>query len=85
VVTEPVAILRTAQNKVAARQFVDYLLSDEGQRLSLAQGYFATRSSVGKPSWLPAGADLNLMPVDMKGVVKTIEEDKKRFATMFGQ
>jgi iron(III) transport system substrate-binding protein len=85
VVTEPVAILRTAQNKVAARQFVDFLLSDEGQRLSLTQGYFATRSSVGKPDWLPPGVELNLMPVDMKGVVKTIEEDKKRFATMFGQ
>lgn len=85
VVTEPVAILRTAQNKAAARAFVDFLLSDEGQKLSLSQGYFATRSSVGKPSWLPARADLNLMPVDMKGVVKTIEDDKKRFATMFGQ
>ena len=85
VVTEPVAILKTAQNKVAARQFVDFLLSDEGQRLSLTQGYFATRASVGKPPWLPAGAELNLMPVDMKMVVKTIEDDKKRFATMFGQ
>ena len=85
VVTEPVAILRTAQNKAAARAFVDFLLSDEGQKLSLSQGYFATRSTVGKPSWLPAGADLNLMPADMKGVVKTIEDDKKRFATMFGQ
>lgn len=85
VVTEPVAILKTAQNKVAARQFVDYLLSDEGQRLSLSQGYFATRASVGKPEWLPAGAELNLMPVDMKAVVKTIESDKKRFAMMFGQ
>ncbi|CAN1488275.1 AfuA ABC-type Fe3+ transport system, periplasmic component [Rhabdaerophilaceae bacterium] len=85
VVTEPVAILKTAQNKVAARQFVDFLLSDEGQKLSLSQGYFATRSSVGKPDWLPAGAQLNLMPVNMTGVVKTMEDDKKRFGTMFGQ
>jgi iron(III) transport system substrate-binding protein len=85
VVTEPVAILKTSQNKVAARQFVDYLLSDEGQRLSLSQGYFATRASVGKPAWLPAGAELNLMPVDMKAVVQTFESDKKRFATLFGQ
>jgi iron(III) transport system substrate-binding protein len=85
VVTEPVAILRSAQNKAAARAFVDFLLSDEGQRLSLSQGYFATRTTVGKPSWLPAGADLNLMPVDMKRVVTTMEDDKKRFAAMFGQ
>lgn len=85
VVTEPVAILKTAQNKAAARAFVDFLLSDEGQKLSLSQGYFATRTSVGKPAWLPAGSELNLMPVDMKAVVKTIEDDKKRFGAMFGQ
>lgn len=85
VVTEPVAILKTAQNKAAARAFVDFLLSDEGQKLSLSQGYFATRTSVGKPAWLPAGSELNLMPVDMKAVVKTIEDDKKRFGALFGQ
>ena len=85
VVTEPVAILRTAPNKPAARAFVDFLLSDEGQRLSLSQGYFATRSSVGLPSWLPAGARLNIMPVDIKAIVQTTEDDKKRFGAMFGQ
>ncbi len=84
-VTEPVAILRTAQNKPAARAFVDFLLSEEGQKLALQMGYFATRSSVGRPAWLPAGAELNLMPVDIAAVVKTIEDDKKRFAQMFGQ
>jgi iron(III) transport system substrate-binding protein len=84
-VTEPVAILRTAQNKPAARAFVDFLLSEEGQKLALQMGYFATRASVGRPAWLPAGAELNLMPVDIAAVVKTIEDDKKRFAQMFGQ
>jgi iron(III) transport system substrate-binding protein len=85
VVTEPVAILRTAQNKPAARAFVDYLLSEEGQKLALSLGYFATRSSVGRPAWLPAGQELNLMPIDIAAVVKTMEDDKKRFAALFGQ
>jgi iron(III) transport system substrate-binding protein len=85
VVTEPVAILRTAQNKPAARAFVDYLLSEDGQKLALSLGYFATRASVGRPSWLPTGAELTLMPVDIAAVVRTMEADKKRFATMFGQ
>jgi iron(III) transport system substrate-binding protein len=84
-VTEPVAILRTAQNKVAARAFVDFLLSDEGQKLAVSMGYFATRQSAGRPAWLPAGAELNLMPIDIAAVVKTIEADRKRFADMFGQ
>ncbi|MGL4243141.1 MAG: ABC transporter substrate-binding protein [Beijerinckiaceae bacterium] len=84
-VTEPVAILKTAQNKAAARAFVDYLLSDDGQKLAVSMGYFATRQNAGRPAWLPAGAELNLMPVDIAAVVTSIEDDKKRFAQMFGQ
>jgi iron(III) transport system substrate-binding protein len=85
VVTEPVAILSTAQNKDAARAFVDYLLSDEGQKLSLSLGYLATREGAGRPAWLPADAPLNLMPVNISAVVRTMEADKQRFGTMFGQ
>ncbi|MGL4636625.1 MAG: ABC transporter substrate-binding protein [Beijerinckiaceae bacterium] len=85
VVTEPVAILKTASNKPAARAFVDFLLSDEGQKLSLSQGYLPTRESVGAPAWLPAGTKVNIMPVDIAKVVATTEADKKRFADMFGQ
>ncbi|MET0604829.1 MAG: ABC transporter substrate-binding protein [Beijerinckiaceae bacterium] len=83
-VTEPVAILKTAQNKPAARAFIDYLLSDEGQKLALSQGYLAARTAVGRPAWLPAGQTLPLMPMDIESVLATTEADKKRFADMFG-
>jgi iron(III) transport system substrate-binding protein len=83
-VTEPVAILRTAQNKPAARAFVDYLLSDAGQRLALSQGYLPARASVGQPAWLPQGTAINIMEFDMRGLMANTEADKKRFADMFG-
>ena len=38
-VTEPVAILKTTQNAAAARAFVDFILSDEGQKLAVSMGY----------------------------------------------
>ena len=37
-VTEPVAILKTTQNAAAARAFVDFILSDEGQKLAVSMG-----------------------------------------------
>ena len=83
-VTEPVAILKTASNKPAARAFIDFLLSEDGQKLALSQGYLAARASVGQPSWLPQGATLPLMPMDIAAVLATTEADKKRFAEMFG-
>ena len=83
-VTEPVAILKTTQNAAAARAFVDFILSDEGQRLAVSMGYIPARASVGMPSWYPAGAKINLMPTDIPKVVQANSENLKRFAELFG-
>ncbi len=37
-VTEPVAIMSTAKNVAGAKQFVDFILSDAGQKLALRAG-----------------------------------------------
>jgi iron(III) transport system substrate-binding protein len=83
-VTEPVAILKTTQNAAAARAFVDFILSDEGQKLAVSMGYIPARASVGMPSWYPAGAKINLMPTDIPKVVQANSENLKRFAELFG-
>ena len=83
-VTEPVAILRTAQNAAAARAFVDFILSDEGQKLAVSMGYIPAKASVGMPAWYPAGAKINLMPTDIKRVVQSNSDNLKRFAELFG-
>jgi iron(III) transport system substrate-binding protein len=83
-VTEPVAILKTTQNAAAARAFVDFILSDEGQKLAVSMGYIPAKASVGMPSWYPAGAKINLMPTDIPTVVQSNSSNLKRFADMFG-
>jgi iron(III) transport system substrate-binding protein len=83
-VTEPVAILKTTKNEAASKAFVDFILSDEGQKLALTMGYIPAKPSVGSPSWLPAGTKINVMASDIAAVVKATEADKARFATMFG-
>lgn len=83
-VTEPVAILKTTQNAAAARAFVDFILSDEGQKLAVAMGYIPAKASVGMPSWYPAGHKINIMPTDIARVVQTNNANLKRFADLFG-
>ena len=83
-VTEPVAILKTTPNVAAARAFVDFILSDEGQKLAVSMGYIPARASVGMPSWYPAGAKINLMPTDIPKVVQSNSANLKRFAELFG-
>ncbi len=83
-VTEPVAILKTTQNPDAARAFVDFILSDEGQKLAASMGYIPARASAGMPSWYPPGAKIHLMPTDIGKVVQANSANLKRFADLFG-
>ncbi|MGH8714138.1 MAG: ABC transporter substrate-binding protein [Casimicrobiaceae bacterium] len=83
-VTEPVAMLKTTQNPAAARAFIDFILSDEGQKLALSMGYIPARSSVGMPSWLPPGTKIKLMPTNIANVVQSNSANLKRFAELFG-
>lgn len=83
-VTEPVAILKTAPNMPAAKAFVDFLLSDDGQKLALSQGYLPANPAVGNPDWLPAGTKINIMPMNIAAMVDTNAANLKRFGDIFG-
>ena len=83
-VTEPVAILKTSQNVAAAKAFIDFILSDQGQKLAVRMGYIPAKANVDMPAWLPAGTTIKLMPIDIKAVLQTSDADKKRFSSLFG-
>ena len=83
-VTEPVAILKTTQNAAAAKAFVDFILSDAGQKLAVSMGYIPAKASVGMPSWLPAGTKITVMPSDIGRVVQNNSGNLKRFSELFG-
>lgn len=83
-VTEPVAIMSTAKNADAAKKFVDFILSDDGQKLALKQGYLPAKPSVGRPDWLPEGTEIKIMTVDVPKVVGEIGANKEKFSSMFG-
>ena len=83
-VTEPVAILKTAQNVDAAHKFVDFLLSDKGQHLVLDQGYIPAKSDMDVPAGFPARDAIKLMAFDPAEALANAEANKQRFAEMFG-
>ncbi|HWK47268.1 MAG TPA: ABC transporter substrate-binding protein [Stellaceae bacterium] len=83
-VTEPVAILKTAKNPVAAKAFVAFLLSKQGQELSVKQGFLPARTDVAPPPGFPKPGDLKIMPTDLKEVLRQDEGRKQQFADLFG-
>ncbi|WP_316859509.1 ABC transporter substrate-binding protein [uncultured Cohaesibacter sp.] len=83
-VTEPVAILKSAKNVDAAHKFVDFLLSGKGQDLVLSQGYIPAINGSKVPEGFPERSAIKLMAFDPAAALKNAEENKKRFADMFG-
>jgi len=83
-VTEPVAIMKTTQNAAAARAFVDFILSDDGQKLAVSMVYIPAKANVGMPPWLPPGTKIVVMPTDIAKVSEANAGNLKRFAEIFG-
>jgi iron(III) transport system substrate-binding protein len=85
VITEPVGIVRGTPNLEAARAFVDFLLSVEGQRVAVGLGYMPLRADVAPPAGFPALADLTLLTAAPADLAATRDADKERFTTLFGE
>ena len=83
-VTEPVAILSTARNVPAAQAFVDWQLSEAGQRFHVEQGYLPLREGIAAPDGFPSMSAVNILIVDPALLMEQSEEIKRRFADLFG-
>lgn len=83
-VTEPVAILSTAHNPDAARAFVAFLLSKQGQQMAARQGFLPARTDVAPPPGFPPRASIRLIPVDAARLLRDGAALKQEFAGLFG-
>ena len=83
-VTEPVAILESANNVDAAQKFVDFVLAQKGQDLVLDMGYIPARNDMDVPAGFPARADIKLMSFDPAQALADADANKAKFAELFG-
>lgn len=83
-VTEPVAILSTAQNPTAAKAFVDFLISKDGQELASKQGYLPAHPGVTPPAGFPARETIKLLPFDPAKALEGDAANKAKFTEIFG-
>ena len=84
-ISEPVAILANTKNPDAAKAFIDFLISREGQELAASQGYMPAHPDVAPPAGFPALSEIKVMPFDPQQALETAETDKEKFAAIFGQ
>ncbi|RJE82197.1 ABC transporter substrate-binding protein [Paracoccus onubensis] len=84
-ITEPVAIMSTTDNADAAKQFVDFLLSEDGQKLVTEQGYLPIMPGIEGPEGFPKLSDMKLLGYDVQEAVKNDAEMREKFSETFGQ
>ncbi|MDA1155651.1 MAG: ABC transporter substrate-binding protein [Proteobacteria bacterium] len=83
-VTEPVAILSTAQNVGAAQAFVDFLISPEGQQLAADMGYLPAHPAITSPAGFPPIDQIKLLDFDPATALENADADRLRFVEIFG-
>jgi len=83
-ITEPVAIMNKAKNKEAAKAFVDFILSDEGQQLVTRQGMIPAKNGISPPDGFPSINQIKVIPSDIPQILKIDDQNKDRFAELFG-
>jgi iron(III) transport system substrate-binding protein len=84
-VTEPVAILSTAKNVEAAKAFINFILSEEGQKLAVAQGYIPALASAGLPAGYPERSAIKVLGYDAAAALANDAANKEKFAEVMGQ
>ena len=84
VITQPVAILKTTSNPEGAKAYVAWQLSDEAQQQAVGQGYFPISPTMSPPKGYPEVAKLNVLKTDTAQLLKADEENKLKFAELFG-
>jgi len=84
-VTEPAAILASANNPDNARLFIDFLLSADGQQLASDMGYVPVRADIALPEGYPARDAIKVLGYDAAAALADEAANKERFTAIFGQ
>ncbi|WP_338787668.1 ABC transporter substrate-binding protein [Metabacillus sp. FJAT-53654] len=84
VITEPIAIMKNTSNETAAKAFVDFVLSEEGQKLAAEIGYTPIRKGVDAPEGLKSIEEMDVLEAELSDLYQARETDKEEFNSMFG-
>ena len=85
VITEPIGLLKDAKNEAAAKAFIDFVLSEEGQQVAADIGYTPIREGVAAPEGLKTISEMDVLTAPLNELLQTREEEKRQFKELFGE
>lgn len=81
-ITEPVAIFKSSKNQEAAKVFVNYLVSKQGQELAVKQNYVPLRPDIKSPEGAPSISQIKVMSGNLQQLTADQKPAKERFNQM---
>lgn len=85
-IPSPIAVSKDTKNPEAAKAFIDYLLSKEGQSSMVKLGNFIpVRPDVPGPAGAPALGKISRLATDWKAVREKRQDTKDQFEAIFGK
>ncbi len=82
-VASPLAIPAAAQNVEAARAFIDFIISREGQEVMVGKFFIPVRTDVDPPAGLPTAAEIVSLDIDYDWLAENDAELRERFSDLF--
>ncbi len=83
-INQPVAILKSAAHPDTAKKFIAFQLSKAAQEQSVRQNYIPLLKGVQPPAAYGDLSNLKVMTADPDVIEKKTEENKRKFADLFG-
>ena len=83
----PIAILSTVEEEkqAACEALMDYMLTQDAQRIFVEQGYIPVDPSVGVPEGAPPVEDIKTVELNLKDFTENSAALRERFAQIFGE
>ncbi|CCI83600.1 ABC transporter substrate-binding protein [Corynebacterium otitidis] len=78
-VTEPAGIFADSKNQDAAKKYLEFLISLEGQGLAVEQNYLPVREDAGTPEGAAALSEIELLTPDLEAVTRDQEAAVEAF------
>lgn len=85
VITEPIGLMKDAKNKETAQAFIDFVLSEEGQKVATSIGYTPIREGMQAPEGLKTIDEMNVISAAIEDLYKAREDEKRQFKELFGE
>jgi len=80
----PIGVISNTKNPELAQEFINFVLSEEGQEVLVSHGYLPLNKNVPLPAGIPSPADIKILKTDWQYLNSNRDEIRNQWGTIMG-